>query len=226
VSTFVLLPGAGSTPWYWHRVVPILERAGHSTIAVDLPVDDDAAGLDRYLAVSLTAIDDRVDRVVVVAQSMGAFNAPLIADARPVDRLVLVAPMVPAPHESPGDWWHATGQAEAARAQALHDGRDPDAAFDPGQVFLHDVPPAIAADAAHHVRRQSERPFRDPWPLDRWPSVPTDAIIGTGDRLFPPSFQRRVIAERLGIEPGELDSGHLPALARPDELARLLLAAR
>jgi pimeloyl-ACP methyl ester carboxylesterase len=93
-------------------------------------------------------------------------------------------------------------------------------------VFLHDVPPAIAADAAHHVRRQSERPFRDPWPLDRWPSVPTDAIIGTGDRLFPPSFQRRVIAERLGIEPGELDSGHLPALARPDELARLLLAAR
>jgi alpha-beta hydrolase superfamily lysophospholipase len=223
MSTFVLLPGAGSTPWYWHRVAPILEQADHHAITPDLPVDDDTAGLDRYVEVALAAIADCDDELIVVAQSMGAYTAPLIAEARPVERLMLVAPMVPAPHESPGEWWDATGQPEAARPAARLEGRDPDAPFDPVEVFLHDVPPDVAAEASQHVRSQSDRPFRDGWPLERWPAVPTHAIIGSRDRLFPASFQRRVIAERLGLEPVEIDTGHLPALARPQDLAPLLL---
>jgi hypothetical protein len=35
--TFVLIPGAGGTAWYWHRIVPLLREAGHAAIAVDLP---------------------------------------------------------------------------------------------------------------------------------------------------------------------------------------------
>jgi hypothetical protein len=31
-----------------------------------------------------------------------------------------------------------------------------------------------------------------------------------------------VVAERLGVTPDEIDCGHLPALARPVELARRL----
>ncbi len=33
---FVLIPGAGGAAWYWHRVVPLLQEAGHEAIAVDL----------------------------------------------------------------------------------------------------------------------------------------------------------------------------------------------
>ncbi|HEX4102488.1 MAG TPA: hypothetical protein VHY21_18425 [Pseudonocardiaceae bacterium] len=29
MSTFVLLPGAGGSAWYWSRVVPLLADAGH-----------------------------------------------------------------------------------------------------------------------------------------------------------------------------------------------------
>jgi hypothetical protein len=47
--------------------------------------------------------------------------------------------------------------------------------------------------------------------------------VGKRDRLFPLQFQRRVIGERLGITPDEIDTGHLPALARPTELATLIL---
>jgi pimeloyl-ACP methyl ester carboxylesterase len=53
--------------------------------------------------------------------------------------------------------------------------------------------------------------------------VLTRCVIGRRDRLFPPAFQRRVIAERLGLVPEEIDAGHLPALSRPDDLAALLL---
>jgi hypothetical protein len=43
------------------------------------------------------------------------------------------------------------------------------------------------------------------------------------DRFFPAEFQRRVVRERLGIVPDEMDGGHLPALSRSHELAQRLL---
>jgi len=45
VTSFVLIPGAGGSAWYWHRVVPLLRAAGHEAAAVDLPGDDEGAGL-------------------------------------------------------------------------------------------------------------------------------------------------------------------------------------
>ena len=39
----LLIPGAGGSAWYWHRVVPLLEQAGLAVIAVDLPADDPEA---------------------------------------------------------------------------------------------------------------------------------------------------------------------------------------
>jgi hypothetical protein len=35
---------------------------------------------------------------------------------------------------------------------------------------------------------------------------------------------RRVVRDRLGITPDEIDSGHTPALSRPEELAERLEA--
>jgi pimeloyl-ACP methyl ester carboxylesterase len=219
-ATYVLVPGAGSGPWYWHRVVPLLEHLGHHVVAVDLPCDDDSAGFDEYAAIAIDAIGDRRD-LVVVAQSMGAFTAALIAERVPVDLLVLVAAMVPRPGETGGEWWANTGQAEAQREAARRDGRDPDD-DDPAVVFLHDLPTGVAAESARHVRAQSGTPFARPYSLSRWPDVPTRFLLCRDDRLFPAEFQRRVVAERLGIVADEMPGGHLPALARPGELVERL----
>ena len=192
-------------------------------VAVDLPVDDDACGLSEYTSVALDAIGAR-ENLTIVAQSMAAFTAPMIAVERPVDRIVLVAPMVPAPGESPGAWWSNTGQPEAARAFAIDEGRDPDKPFDAFEIFLHDVDPAVAIESGDHVLAQSSTPFDKPWPLDAWPDVTTECLVARHDRLFPLEFQRRIVPERLGIVPDEIDSGHLPALSQPAELTRRLLA--
>lgn len=45
MATYVLISGAGSDAWYWHRVVPLLRAEGHRVVVPELPVDDDAAGL-------------------------------------------------------------------------------------------------------------------------------------------------------------------------------------
>lgn len=68
----------------------------------DLTCDDDSAGLAEYADVVVEAIGGSRG-VVLAAQSFGAFTAPLVAARVPVDMLALVAGMIPAPGEAPGD---------------------------------------------------------------------------------------------------------------------------
>jgi pimeloyl-ACP methyl ester carboxylesterase len=225
MATYVLIHGAGSDSWYWHLVVPELRARGHEVVAPDLPCDDDAAGLSEYVDVVLDSIGGRTD-LVVVAQSMAGFTAPLLCNRVPVDMIILVAAMVPLPGESPGDWWATTGHARAKREKDEREGRPTDGDFDPLVTFLHDVPSEVVAHAGEHVKVQSGTPFDRPWPLEAWPDVPTKFLLCRDDRFFPAEFMRRVVSERLGITPDEMSSGHLPALAHPKELADRLEAYR
>jgi pimeloyl-ACP methyl ester carboxylesterase len=226
MATYVLIHGAASDSWYWHLVVPELRAQGHDVVAPDLPSDDDSAGLREYADVVVDAIGDRRD-LIVVAQSMGGFTAPLVCDRVPVSRLILVAAMVPSPGEPPGDWWANTGWEQARREQAARDGSANDESFDPMTTFFHDVPPDVVAEAlARGERDQSGTPFEKPWPLDSWPDVPTNFLLCRDDRFFPAEFMRRVVRQRLGITPDEMDGGHLPALSHPDELVARLEAYR
>jgi pimeloyl-ACP methyl ester carboxylesterase len=221
MATYVLIHGAASDGWYWHLVVPELRARGHDTVVPDLPCDDDAAGLAEYADTVVEAIGGRTD-LVVVAQSLGGFTAPLVCERVPVRLMVLVAAMVPSPGESPGDWWANTGWEQARREQAARDGRSPDD-FDVITDFFHDVPPDVVAEAmARGERDQSGTPMEKPWPLSAWPDVPTRFLLCRDDRFFPADFMRRVVRERLGVTPDEMESGHLPALSRPKELAERL----
>ena len=221
MATYVLIPGAGGDAWYWHLLEPELQEWGHEVVAVDLPADDDSAGLSEYADAVVGSIGERTD-LVLVAQSLGGFTAPLVCGRVPVDLLVMLNAMVPSPDESAGDWWTNTGHVQARREQAERDGRDL-AAEDVRDFFFHDVSPEVTAEAwARGEPSQSAMPFTLPWPLKEWPEVPTRFLQGRDDRFFPVEFQRRVVQEHLGITPDEMDGGHLAALSRPEELASRL----
>ena len=68
----------------WSRVTRFLVQAGHEGIAVDLPGDDETAGLSRYADLVVDAIGSRPE-FVLVAGSLGRFNraADLRAGAGP-----------------------------------------------------------------------------------------------------------------------------------------------
>ena len=225
-STFILVPGAGGDPFYWYRVVPLLREAGHETVAVRLPAGEDGVGLAEYADTIAAAMGDARE-VVLVAQSMGAFSAPIAAAAARdrVARIVLVAPMIPVPGETAGAFWEASGQDVAQRALAVAEGRDPDAPFDLHEMFLHDVPAEVAARLLEEGDTRDEgKSFADPWPLDAWPDVPTTVIAGARDRLFPLDYMRGLARSRLGLEAVTVvDAGHLPALSRPEDLTRAIL---
>jgi pimeloyl-ACP methyl ester carboxylesterase len=223
VTTFLLVPGAGGDDWFWHPLVAALDERGHRGIAVRLPADDESAGLAAYAEVIVEAGRPAGGPVVLVAQSMGGFSAPLAVDRLDVERIVLLNAMVPAPGETFGEWWGAVGQGEAAREAAIRDGRPP--GFDEVNDFFHDVPEDVMREVlARGETDQAERPLGEPWPLDAWPDVPTSGLAGAGDRLFPAELQRRVARERLGIDLEVIPGGHLVALANPQLVADRLVA--
>jgi pimeloyl-ACP methyl ester carboxylesterase len=208
MATFVLIHGAGDVGWYWHLVEAELRDRGHDVVAPDLPCDDDSAGLPEYADVVVDAIGDRRD-LVVVAQSLGGFTAPLVCERVAVDLLVLVAPMIPAPGEAPSDYWTDTRYGDEAR----------ESYDDEIALFYQDVPAELAAEALQRGKPQSEARMHEPSPVKAWPDVPTRVLLCRDDRLFPAPYLRRIARERLGITPDEIDGGHTPALSRPKELA-------
>jgi pimeloyl-ACP methyl ester carboxylesterase len=227
MTTFVLIPGAGGQAWYWHRVVPRLRFRGHDAVAVDLPSGDENARLEDYVRTVVGAVPPGSTRdaggpgLAVVGQSLGGLVAPIVAQRCAADLLVLVAPMVPCPGESGGEWWQATAQGAAMHRFAVAQGRDPEAADD-DTLYFHDVPEAVRAEAVRRPFEQTEGPLLDPWPLDRWPDVPTRVVAGREDRLFPLEFTTALARERAGVEPDVIGTGHLAALADPGALADLL----
>ena len=153
---------------------------------------------------------------------MGGLTAPLVCERVPVELLVLVNAMVPLPGETGGEWWTVTGQGEAAAGYLQELGLPPE--LDDDGTYFHDVPPTWWPRPRSSRSPSPGRPFEDPWPLERWPDVPTRLVAGRDDRLFPLEFQRRLAAERLGLDVDEVPGGHLVALSRPVELADRLEA--
>ena len=229
-ATFVLVPGAGGDSWYWHRAVAELRGRGHRVVAPDLPAADDAAGFAEYADVVVAAATEAgvgsgaAGEVVLVAQSMGGFLAPVLAQRLPVTLLVLLNAMIPVPGEPAGAWWENTGQPEAQRELDRREGRPADAEFDPVVYFLHDVPPSLLDHAMENAPTQSGTPFQRPAPSTTWPDVPIQVLVGRDDRFFPADFQRRVAKERLGLGTDEIPGGHLVALSQPVALAEALEA--
>lgn len=211
VATFVLIHGGGSTSWDWHLVAPLLERAGHAAVAVDLPAEDPTSTLEDCVRVVVDAVGER-EHVVVVGHSLGGFTAPLACEALGAEGLVYLAGMIPLPGETFGEWWTSTG----------HDREDVD--DDPEVSFYGGVPGPLADEARSRERGQTGAWFSSPWPADRHPDVPTLGVLARDDRFFPAPFMRRQVRDRLGTEAVEVAGGHYLLLSEPEAVAEVLMA--
>ena len=223
--TFVLVPGAGADPRVYGATIDALRERGHDGIAPPLPLDDAGATPSDHADAIVAALPDPTPTpLAVVGQSLGAYSATIaVARLRP-RRLILLAPMIPAPGEAAGDWWKGTGHGEAIAplVERLGSPSEWDEAA-VAEVFYHDIDAATLAANAEYDGAPGDGLFAEPLPLAAWPDVPTTVLVPRDDRLFPLEFQRRVARERLGVEIEEMEGGHLPFLSRPDELARRLV---
>jgi len=138
--------------------------------------------------------------------SLGGFSAPLVCARISVELLVLIAAMIPSPGERFDEWWTNAGYE--------------DSGYD--DVFYHDVPPALAAEARRRERDEKAKALCEPWPLNARPRTPTRYLLCRDDRMFTPTWARRHARERLALDADEMNGGHYVTLSRPGELAARL----
>ena len=215
--TFGLVHGGAHGAWCWDRVIAGLEAEGHRAVAPELPCEDEAAGTAEYADVVADALADRDEPVVLVGHSLGGLTVPLVAERRPVRRMVFVAGFLPVPGKSFRD--QQAGEP------------DMNFPYQGGRAglrerFYHACAPEDADLAMARLRRQALKPYTETTPLRAWPDVPSTYVLCTEDRACNPEWSRRAIPERIGVTPLELaGSDHSPFLGRPAELTRLLLEA-
>lgn len=221
----LLIHGAYTSPWHWHRLVPVLESAGCEVIVPELPCDDPDAGLETYLAAVEAEIGEQSEPPVVVGSSFGAVTACAFAARHEVRALMTVCGMVPLPRRPISeDAAQATQPAFATAVDVNEDGSTtfrPDAAL---EIVFHESEPELAREAASRLRNQAARPFLEPAPFEGLPDVPRRGIVAPEDRLLRPEWLASVVRERLGVEPMPLAGDHTPMLSQPERLAELLLA--
>jgi pimeloyl-ACP methyl ester carboxylesterase len=218
MTSAVLIPGAGGLAWYWHLVERDLQDRGYDAFAVDLAASG-RTGLPAHADAVVDAIAGRTD-VALIAQSMGAFTAPLVWQRVPMRLVVFVNAMIPRPGETPGEWWGNVDSEGARTAAAARDGYSPE--FDLTTYFMHDVPAALAVEMQARATSQLDERFDDVCTFDTWPQIPIHVVAGRDDRFFPLELQQRIARERLGVDPVTVPGGHLAALSHPDDLAGVL----
>ncbi|UGT62851.1 alpha/beta fold hydrolase [Nocardia asteroides] len=145
--TVLLIHGGGASGWDWHLVAPLLREYGHEVLAPDLPIEDPETGIAEYADFLAAELGD-AERVVVVAHSYGGLVAPVLAARRPVEQLILVSAMIPAPGEAPNEWWSKSGyDALGLKPASLGATRTLS-------------PPSVSAESSNSSRPRSRRRHR------------------------------------------------------------------
>ena len=116
MSTFVLIHGAGDVGWSWHLVEAELRGRGHDVVAPDFPADNDTESLVDYAD---AVVDGGRRRRTWSSWATRSGRSPRHWSPSGFHRaLVVVAGMIPAPGETPDEWWANTGYQQRGAEQA------------------------------------------------------------------------------------------------------------
>jgi hypothetical protein len=213
VTTFGLLHGGWHTGWHWRPLAAELTARGHRVVAPDLPAGDPAAGAATYAAVAGAALTG--GDTVLVAHSLAGLFAGLVPGVR---LTVHLAAMLPVEGRSVNE---RAGAGERMTRRGLGRGqtvrRDGSTAWDPAAAaewLYPDSPAETAAAAAARLRPQHWRLTAEPGV----PPAPGPYVVCTADRVIDTDWARAARPDAV-----ELAGDHSPFLARPGELAELLL---
>jgi pimeloyl-ACP methyl ester carboxylesterase len=99
MKTFILIHGSWHGAWNWHRVIPILEKAGHRAFAIDLPgkgsdkTPVEEVTMDNCVEKICRLIDSLDDKVILVGHSKNGIMISQTAELRPhrIEKLVYLA---------------------------------------------------------------------------------------------------------------------------------------
>jgi pimeloyl-ACP methyl ester carboxylesterase len=235
MKTFILIHGSWHSAWNWHKVVPLLEKAGHRALAIDLP----GMGRDKTPIQEVTMkstvekicelIDNITGKVILVGHSKNGIMISQAAECRPnkIEKLVyLAAYLIP--------------NGKTQREYSIQDTEGwlkPYVTHYP-ETNSHTLQPAIYKEGLYHdcedditelakVLLSHEPVESGIMPLhlteENYGTVPRVYIECTEDRAVTPFIQRKMYTEMPCEKIYSLPTSHSPFFSKPNELVNILL---
>src|SRR5262245_46411834 len=204
----------------WGKVIPILEKAGHKVIAVQLPLHslaDDVATVKR-------AIDLVGAPVLLVGHSYGGFVITNAAYNNPnVKGLVYIAAFAPKEGQSLSNFIDFT---KFPKGFLVFDNGG-FVYINPkmfGQALAQDTDPAQTKVLADEQKPFSKSILAEKSGPPAWKQLPSWYQVSENDHAIPPDAER-VFAKQINATTISLPSSHASPLSHPSEVAQLILGA-
>jgi pimeloyl-ACP methyl ester carboxylesterase len=229
--TVVLVHGAFADASSWNGVIERLQAAGIQVTAPAIPLRGIAHD-SAYIASFLNQIPGPV--LAVGHSYAGAVISNAATDADNVAGLVFVAAFAPEEGERLGEVEATSTDSVLMTAQiALQypTGNGTETAtevvIDPAKfhdALAADLPREQTAVMAATQRPVAEPAFTEPSGPPAWKSLPTWAVVATGDKAAGADVIR-AMAERAGATITEAEGSHAIMVSQPETVANVILAA-
>lgn len=234
MSIYILIHGAWHGAWCWGRVAPLLEGAGHTVIAPDLP----GSGLDltplaavtfaSYVQRVLDVIDAQPaeESLIVVGHGSSGMVISQAAEARAerIGLLVYLSALLPKSGETALHIIEHEANLELEACLEVDDLSMRLRASKAGEMLYQDCEWKDIYDTLQHLTPQALLPLMTPVMLtERFLSVPRIYLTCRYDLVL----SSRLQGQMYGATPCErvvwLMTGHAPFLSAPDRLAARLI---
>jgi pimeloyl-ACP methyl ester carboxylesterase len=219
-TNIILVHGAWVDGSSWSKVIPILEKAGHKVIAVQLALHslpDDIATVKR-------AIDLVGGPVILVGHSYGGIVISNAAYNNPnVKGLVYIAALAPKEGQSLGNFVDLTKFPKGFLV------------FDKGGfVYINSTafPGAVAQDvnateadiAAIAQKPINQSIFAEKSGPPAWKQLPDWYIVSENDHALPPAVEHQ-FAKQMNATTISIPASHASFLSHPNDVAKIILDA-
>jgi pimeloyl-ACP methyl ester carboxylesterase len=229
--TVVLVHGAFIDGSSWNGVIELLQAQGIAVIAPANPL----RGITADSAYTASRINQIAGPVLLVGHSYGgAIISNAATNAKNVVGLVFVAAFAPDEGEVLGQitptskdailgpalmpLQYPTGQGDETAVEFM---------VDPAKVheiFAADLSAEAAAVAGATQRPVSELGFSEPNGKPAWKTLPSWAVVATGDKAAGTDLTRSM-AERAGAQITEVDGSHVIMISQPQAVTDVILKA-
>ena len=234
MKTFILIHGSWHSAWNWHRLTPILEKAGHKVIAIDLP----GMGRDKTpirevrMATTVEKICDLIDSLeekpILVGHSKNGVLISQAAEYRPdkIEKLVYLAAYLVPNGKTQREYSVQDTKGWLKPYVTLHE--DLDATTLQPEIFkeglYHDCDDYITELAKVILSHEPVESGITPLQLtdENFGRVPKVYIECTQDRAVTPFIQKKMYTETPCDKVYTMDTSHSPFFSKPDELAEIL----
>jgi pimeloyl-ACP methyl ester carboxylesterase len=236
MKTFILIHGSWHSSWNWHRVIPILENAGHKVIAIDLP----GMGRDKTPIAEVKMhttvenicqlIDSVEGKVILVGHSKNGILISQAAEYRPhrIEKLIyLAAYLIP---NGKTQREYSLQDTEGVLKPYVTQYPELNAHTLQKQIYkeglYHDCDDTISQLANLLLSHEPVESGITPLQLtdENYGSIPRYYIECLQDKAVTPFIQRKMYTEMPCKKVYSMDTSHSPFFSKPQELSDIFCA--